>query len=164
MIKTSRTIRLANSAPIINGKQRYAVNSVSFVPADTPLKIADYYKIPGVFTLGSIPARPSFGDGHVKTSVMAANFRDFVEIVFENYESVVQSWHIDGYAFFVVGYILSLSVLTLLILSVSAYISLTSTHHGECRMDGGKWSSASRKGYNLKDAVARSTVQVRALV
>ncbi|XP_057962094.1 L-ascorbate oxidase homolog [Malania oleifera] len=56
LIKTSRMIMLENSAPIINGKQRYAVNSVSFVPADTPLKLADYFKIPGVFSLGSIPS------------------------------------------------------------------------------------------------------------
>ncbi|CAA7394363.1 unnamed protein product [Spirodela intermedia] len=130
MINTTRTIRLANSAPVINGKQRYAVNSVSFVPADTPLKIADFYKIPGVFSLGSIPDNPTFGGGYLQTSVMAANFRNYVEIVFENYENTVQSWHIDGYAFFVVG------------------------------MDGGQWSSASRKGYNLRDTVARSTVQV----
>ncbi|KAG0479340.1 hypothetical protein HPP92_010198 [Vanilla planifolia] len=55
LINTSRTIRLANSAGSINGKQRYAVNSVSFNSADTPLKLADYYKIGGVFSLGSIP-------------------------------------------------------------------------------------------------------------
>lgn len=47
MINTSRTIRLANSPGQVNGKQRYAVNSVSFVPADTPLKVADYFKIGG---------------------------------------------------------------------------------------------------------------------
>ncbi|XP_073006366.1 L-ascorbate oxidase homolog [Typha latifolia] len=130
LVRTTRTIRLANSAPIINGKQRYAVNSVSFVPADTPLKVADFYKIPGVFSLGSIADNPTFGPGYLQTSVMAANFRDYVEIVFENSEDSVQSWHIDGYSFWVVG------------------------------MDGGQWTPASRKGYNLRDAVARCTVQV----
>lgn len=103
MIKTSRTIVLANSAPYINGKQRYAVNSVSFIPADTPLKLADYFKIGGVFNLGSIPDHPSYGNGYLATSVMGADFRDFVEIVFQNWEDSVQSWHIDGYSFFVVG-------------------------------------------------------------
>ncbi|URE19087.1 L-ascorbate oxidase [Musa troglodytarum] len=131
LVNTTRTIRLANSAPFIDGKQRYAVNSVSFVPGDTPLKVADFYKIPGVFSLGSIPDNPTFGGGgYLQTSVMAANFRDYVEIVFENYESTVQSWHIDGYSFWIVG------------------------------MDGGQWSAASRKSYNLRDAVARCTVQV----
>ncbi|CAL9210301.1 unnamed protein product [Musa hybrid cultivar] len=130
LVNTTRTIRLANSAPFINGKQRYAVNSVSFIPADTPLKVADFYKIPGVFSLGSISDNPTFGGGYLQTSVMAANFRDYVEIVFENYENTMQSWHIDGYSFWIVG------------------------------MDGGQWSAASRKSYNLRDAVARCTVQV----
>ncbi|XP_021646093.2 L-ascorbate oxidase homolog [Hevea brasiliensis] len=130
MIKTSRTITLANSAPIINRKQRFAVNSVSFVPPDTPLKLADYFKIPGVFYLGSIPSYPTWGNDYLQTSVMSSNFREFIEIVFQNWEDTVQSWHIDGHSFFVVG------------------------------MDGGQWTPASRATYNLRDAVARCTTQV----
>ncbi|XP_064982847.1 L-ascorbate oxidase homolog isoform X2 [Musa acuminata AAA Group] len=130
LVNTTRTIRLASSAPVINGKQRYAVNSVSFIPADTPLKVADFYNIPGVFSLGSMPDNPTYGAGYLQTSVMAANFRDYVEIIFENSEDTLQSWHIDGYSFWVVG------------------------------MDGGQWTPASREGYNLRDAVARCTVQV----
>ncbi|KAF5472769.1 hypothetical protein F2P56_009461 [Juglans regia] len=130
MIKTSRTIMLANSAPYINGKQRYAVNSVSFVPADTPLKLADYFKIPGVFSVGTISSVPTGGNAYLQTSVMGANFREYVEIVFQNWEDTVQSWHIDGYSFFVMG------------------------------MDGGQWTPASRTRYNLRDTVARYTIQV----
>lgn len=29
------------------------------------------------------------------------------------------------------------------------------------RMDGGQWTPVSRQGYNLRDTVARSTVQVQ---
>lgn len=130
MINTTQTIRLANSASVINGKQRYAVNSVSFVPADTPLKLADYFNIPGVFTLGSIPNSPTGGAAYLQTSVMAADFRGYAEIVFENSEDTVQSWHIDGHNFFVVG------------------------------MDGGQWTPASRLSYNLRDTISRCTVQV----
>ncbi|PKA52587.1 L-ascorbate oxidase like [Apostasia shenzhenica] len=130
LINTVRTIRLANSWGIINGKQRFAVNSASFSPPDTPMKLADYYKIGGVFSVGSIPDYPTFGGMCLQASVMAANFRDYVEIIFENYENAAQSWHIDGYSFWVVG------------------------------MDGGQWSPESRKGYNLRDAVSRCTVQV----
>ncbi|KAL2938113.1 L-ascorbate oxidase-like protein [Bienertia sinuspersici] len=129
MINTTRTIRLANSAPMISGKQRYAVNGVSFIPADTPLKLADYYKISGVFTLGSIPDSPS-GGANLLTSVMAADYRAYVEVVFENSEDTVQSWHINGHVFFVVG------------------------------MDGGQWSPGSRSTYNLRDAISRCSVQV----
>ncbi|KAG8080393.1 hypothetical protein GUJ93_ZPchr0007g5248 [Zizania palustris] len=131
LVTTTRTIRLANSATTINGKQRYAVNGVSYVNPDTPLKIADYYKISGVFSVGTISDAPSgAGSAYLQTSVMGASYRDYVEIVFENSENEVQSWHIDGYAFWVVG------------------------------MDGGKWSAASRQSYNLRDAVSRYTVQV----
>ena len=96
---------LSNSAPWINGKQRYAVNGVSFVAGDTPLKLADYFKIGGVYNLGSIPDRTmsSNGNAYLSTSVMHADFRSFAEIVFQNWEDTVQSWHIDGYSFFVVG-------------------------------------------------------------
>ncbi|KAL6992804.1 hypothetical protein U1Q18_010920 [Sarracenia purpurea var. burkii] len=130
MIKPSRTILLANSAPIINGKQRYAVNGVSFIAADTPLKLADYFKIGGIFNLGSIPDNPYWGTAYLATSVMAADFRAFVEIVFQNWENTLQSWHIDGYSFFVVG------------------------------MDGGQWTPASRSRYNIRDTVSRCTTQV----
>lgn len=130
MINTTKTIRLQNSAGLVNGKQRYAVNSVSFIPADTPLKLADYFKIGGVFTVGSIPDQPNGAPIRLDTSVMHADYRSFIEIVFENTEDIIQSWHLDGYAFFVVG------------------------------MDGGTWSPASRSQYNLRDAIFRSTTQV----
>lgn len=103
MINTTRTITLQNSAPIINGKQRYAINSVSFIPSDTPLKLGDYFKIQGLFSLGSISDNPTGGDGYLQTSVMAADYRAYVEIVFHNPEDTLQSWHIDGHFFFVVG-------------------------------------------------------------
>ncbi|KAI3959316.1 hypothetical protein MKW98_018906 [Papaver atlanticum] len=130
MINITRTIRLSNSAALVDNKQRYAINSVSFVPADTPLKIADHFKIPGVFRLGSILDSPPGTAMYLDTSVVAADFRAFVEIIFENQENTLQSYHIDGYSFFVVG------------------------------MDAGVWSESKREQYNLIDAIARCTVQV----
>lgn len=103
MINTTRTIRLGSSAAQVNGKQRYAVNSLSFVPTDnTPLKLADYFKIGG-FTPGNIPDAPPGGRIHLDTSVLQTDYKAFIEIIFENKERIVQSWHIDGYAFWVVG-------------------------------------------------------------
>ncbi|KAL7590070.1 hypothetical protein Lser_V15G40109 [Lactuca serriola] len=129
-INITRTIKITGSASIIDRKQRYNVNGVSFIQADTPLKLADYFNISGVFKVGSIPDAPTNQNPYLDTSVMGADFRDFIEIVFENRENVMQSWHLDGYNFFVVG------------------------------MDGGIWSDTSRNDYNLIDAVSRSTVQV----
>lgn len=102
-INITRTIKLESSAAIIDKKQRYAVNRVSFIPADTPLKIADYFKIDGVFRVGSIADKPPRKKMYLDTSVMGADYRAFVEIVFQNRENIVQSWHIDGYSFWVVG-------------------------------------------------------------
>lgn len=130
LIKPARTIILANSAPIINGKQRYAVNGVSFLPPDTPLKLADYFNIQGVYNLGTLPDYPKGGGAYLQTAVMSGQFRSFIEIVFQNYENTIQSMHVDGYSFFVAG------------------------------MEGGQWTPASRKSYNLFDAVSRSTTQV----
>ncbi|KAI8022751.1 hypothetical protein LOK49_LG03G03865 [Camellia lanceoleosa] len=129
-INITRTIKLANSAAQVNGKQRYGVNSVSFVPADTPLKLADHFNIAGVYRINSIPDHPTGAKMHLDTSVMQADYRAFVEVVFENHENIVQSWHLDGYSFFVVG------------------------------MDGGQWDPSKRNQYNLIDAVSRSTTQV----
>ncbi|KAL5778310.1 hypothetical protein ACOSP7_011236 [Xanthoceras sorbifolium] len=130
LINTTKTIRLASSAGQVNGKQRYAINSVSFIAPDTPMKLADYFKIGGVFRIGSISDNPTGGGIYLDTSVMGADYRAFVEIVFQNDEDILQSYHLDGYSFWVVG------------------------------MDGGQWTSASRTQYNLRDAVARTTIQV----
>ncbi|CAJ2646260.1 unnamed protein product [Trifolium pratense] len=129
IIPTKR-INLANSAPLINGKLRYAVNSVSYINPDTPLKLADYFNIPGVFSDNSIQNTPSNAPAHLATSVLHTSLHDFIEVVFQNNENSVQSWHLDGYDFWVVGY------------------------------GFGKWTDASRSSYNLVDALTRHTAQV----
>lgn len=130
LINLTKTYVLSSSAGQINGKQRYGFNSVSFVPADTPLKIADYYQIGGVFRVGSISDRPTGGGLYLDTAVLGADYRAFVEFVFQNDEDILQSVHLSGYSFFVVG------------------------------MDGGQWTQDHRNQYNLRDAVSRCTVQV----
>ncbi|CAN4079613.1 unnamed protein product [Withania somnifera] len=129
-IPISRTFVMANSAPLINGKLRYAVNSVSYVNPDTPLKLADHFNIPGVFSLNSIQDSPSGGSPYLATAVFPVSHHDFIEIVFQNNEATMQSWHLDGYDFWVVGF------------------------------GSGTWTQASRNKYNLVDAPTRHTTQV----
>ncbi|PIN06602.1 Multicopper oxidase [Handroanthus impetiginosus] len=129
-ITPSRTIVLANSAPIINGKQRYAVNGVSYINSDTPPKLADYFNIPGVFSLNSIQSAPSGNGANLATSVMGASLHEFIEVVLQNNEDTLQSWHLDGYDFWVIGF------------------------------GAGQWTQDSRKTYNLVDALTRHTTQV----
>jgi FtsP/CotA-like multicopper oxidase with cupredoxin domain len=103
-ITTKRTIVLANSAVLINGKRRYAVNGVSYVNTNTPLKLADHFNITGVYRTNTIQDMPSGGSTSVATSVMPANLHDFIEVVFQNNDNKMQSWHLDGYDFWVVGF------------------------------------------------------------
>ncbi|KAK9678582.1 hypothetical protein RND81_11G221000 [Saponaria officinalis] len=129
-IQITRTLILANSAGKINGKKHYGVNGVSYVNPDTPLKLADYYNIPNVFNLNTIKDAPTPGKRlDYGTSVVGLALHDFVEIIFQNNEKTLQSWHLDGHNFFVVAY------------------------------GAKKWSPAMRKKYNMIDSVWRTTVQ-----
>lgn len=102
-IQVVKTLVLANTAAKINGKLRYAVNSISYVDPATPLKLADWFNIPGVFTLNSIKFAPTNATEVLGTPVVGTTLHDFVEIVFQNTEKTIQSWHLDGYSFYVVG-------------------------------------------------------------
>ncbi|KAI9113525.1 hypothetical protein K1719_015452 [Acacia pycnantha] len=130
MITPTKTIVLANSAPLINGKLRYAVNKVSYVNPDTPLKLADYFNIPGIFDVDKMQITPSNGPAFTATSVLQSSHHDFLEIVFQNNENTLQSWHLDGYDFWVIGY------------------------------GSGQWTADKKSTYNLVDALTRHTVQV----
>ncbi|OWM64720.1 hypothetical protein CDL15_Pgr005983 [Punica granatum] len=130
LIPIVRTIVLANTETQINNKLRYAVNGISYVDPETPLKLADYFNISGVFTLNSIKDYPPPGSPLLGTSVIGTNLHDFVEIVFQNNEKYVQSWHLDGSSFYVVGF------------------------------GSGQWTKDMRRRYNMDDAIVRHTVQV----
>ncbi|KAI3887263.1 hypothetical protein MKX03_023473 [Papaver bracteatum] len=130
-IKTVRTLVLENTEALIDGKVRYAVNGISYVNPDTPLKLADWFNIPGVFELDSIPDMPTPGTpAKMGTPVIGTLLHDFIEIIFQNPEGTIQSWHIDGTDFWLVG------------------------------MGPKTWIPEYRKFYNLVDATTRYTVQV----
>ncbi|XP_073155941.1 L-ascorbate oxidase homolog [Henckelia pumila] len=102
-INITRTVVLGNSRAEINGKLRYAVNKVSYINPETPLKLADYYNITGVFNSNLTKDSPPAGPAVVGTSVLNFTLHDFVEIVFQNNESSIQTWHLDGSSFWTVG-------------------------------------------------------------
>ncbi|KAL6966185.1 L-ascorbate oxidase [Sarracenia purpurea var. burkii] len=131
-INITRTIKLINARANVNGKLRFAVNGVSHVDPDTPLKLAEYFQVPNkVFKYDSIEDDPKEAKKVVVVpNVVNATFRNFVEIILENPEKTIQTWHLDGYSFFAVA------------------------------IEPGKWSPEKRKNYNLVDAVSRHTIQV----
>ncbi|KAK4789292.1 hypothetical protein SAY86_020611 [Trapa natans] len=133
-INITRTIKLVNSASRDKGKLRYALNGVSHIDADTPLKLAEYYGVTDkVFKFDVIQDSPPDTVGStvtVEPIVSNLTHRTFIEIIFENHEQSVQSYHLSGYSFFAVG------------------------------IEPGKWTPEKRKNYNLLDAVSRHTIQV----
>ncbi|XP_028765398.1 monocopper oxidase-like protein SKU5 [Neltuma alba] len=114
---------------LVNGKWRTTLNGISYLPPSTPLTLAQQYKILGVYKL-DFPNKLMNRPPKVDTSLINATYKAFIEIIFQNNDTTVQTYHLDGYAFFVVG------------------------------MDFGIWSENSRSTYNKWDGVARSTTQV----
>ncbi|KAM1098769.1 hypothetical protein TB2_005320 [Malus domestica] len=133
-INITRTIKIVNSASKVDGKLRYAVNGVSHVESETPLKLAEYFGVADkVFKYDTIEDEPPATVEDKITlapNVVNQTFRDFVEIIFENHEKSIQSWHLDGYSFFAVA------------------------------IEPGRWTPEKRKNYNLLDGVSRHTIQV----
>ena len=133
-INITRTIKLVNSASKVDGKLRYAINGISHVDPETPLKLADYYKVyDKVFkfdTMKDTPPATAADKITMEPNVVNITMKDFVEIIFENPEKSLQTWHLDGYSFFSVA------------------------------SEPGTWTPEKRSNYNLLDAVSRYTVQV----
>ncbi|NP_001132891.1 L-ascorbate oxidase homolog-like [Zea mays] len=132
-INITRTIKLAMGRGKVDGKERFGFNGVSHVDPETPVKLAEYFNTTdGVFQydiIGDVPPSKS-APTKMAPNVIRAEFRTFIEVVFENPEKSIDTIHIDGYAFFAVG------------------------------MGPGKWTPASRSTYNLLDTVSRHTIQV----
>ncbi|KAM7491744.1 hypothetical protein LguiA_034665 [Lonicera macranthoides] len=113
----------------IDGKRRATFNGISFINPDTPIRLADLHNVKGDYKL-DFPKTPLNRPPRMDRSVLNATYKGFIEIVIQNNDTVVQSFHMDGYSFFVVG------------------------------MAYGEWSNNSRYSYNRWDAISRSTVQV----
>ncbi|CAI9093776.1 OLC1v1029349C2 [Oldenlandia corymbosa var. corymbosa] len=121
---------LRNEPPVtINGKRRATLNGISFVNPETPIRLADQYKVKNVYKL-DFPNKPITGPPRMETSIINGTYRGFIELIFQNNDTKMQTYHLDGYNFFVVG------------------------------MDFGEWSENSRGTYNKWDGVARTTAQV----
>ncbi|CAI0410877.1 unnamed protein product [Linum tenue] len=132
-VTVSQTFVLSGSnAQNGNGGVVYStVNNVSYMTPDTPLKLADFYSNgSGVYTLDQFSTNSSNGELRQGVFVAAGRHKGWLELVLTNDLGSIDSWHLDGYGFFVVGY------------------------------GFGDWTAASRFSYNLFDPVVRSTVQV----
>ncbi|KAI4323842.1 hypothetical protein L6164_023417 [Bauhinia variegata] len=113
----------------INGKTQATINGISFVKPETPFRLADQHNLRGIYKL-DFPSKPMNRSPMTDISLINATYKGFIEIVLQNNDTIMQTFHIDGYSAFVVGY---------------SY---------------GNWSEDSRNSYNKWDAISRCTVQV----
>ncbi|ESQ54779.1 hypothetical protein EUTSA_v10024736mg [Eutrema salsugineum] len=113
----------------INGSLRATLNGISFVNPSTPVRLADRYKVKGAYKL-DFPDKPFGRPLRLDRSMINATYKGFIQVVFQNNDTKIQSFHVDGYTFFVVA------------------------------MDFGIWSEDKKGSYNNYDAISRSTIEV----
>ncbi|KAL9265597.1 Monocopper oxidase-like protein, partial [Drosera capensis] len=94
---------LQNKPPVkIDGKHRGTLNGIAFENPATPIRLADAYRVKKPYKL-NFPHRPTTGAPRYETSVINGTYRGFFEIILQNNETKVITYHLDGYAVFVVG-------------------------------------------------------------
>ncbi|CAJ2629366.1 unnamed protein product [Trifolium pratense] len=130
-VTISQTFILEASTTTIDRLSRYTVNNVSYLTPDTPLKLADHFSNgSGVYQLDAYSKNTSNVNAVHDVFVASALHKEWAEIVVQNTLTTIDSWHLDGYSFFVVG------------------------------LGEGEWKEESRSSYNRFDPIVRSTVQV----
>ncbi|KAI4332655.1 hypothetical protein L6164_017546 [Bauhinia variegata] len=87
----------------INGKARAAINGISFVKPETPFRLVDQNKLRGIYKL-DFPSEPFNRPPVIDISLINATYKGFIEIVLQNNDTTMQTFHMDGYYAFVVGY------------------------------------------------------------
>ena len=103
-VTLSQTFILQNSVAEIQGLPRYVVNHVSYYTQDTPLKLADYKgNGSGVYDLDQFPVKSVNAEAAFGVSVVTGNHKGWIELVFKNNLGFMDSWHLDGFGFHVVG-------------------------------------------------------------
>ncbi|XP_071708096.1 monocopper oxidase-like protein SKS1 [Rutidosis leptorrhynchoides] len=130
-VTLSQTFILQGSLSNISRSARYSINNVSYSIPNTALKLADYYNNgTGTYQLDAYSTNSSNPIAIDGTFVVSGTHNGWLEIVFENNLPVIDTWHLDGFGFYVVGF------------------------------GVGDWAPEMRSSYNLYDPVVRSTVQV----
>ncbi|CAH8383628.1 unnamed protein product [Eruca vesicaria subsp. sativa] len=115
---------------MINGSLRATLNGISFLNPSTPMRLADKHRVKGVYKM-DFPSKPVDNrPPRLESSIINATYRSFVQVIFQNNDTKVQSFHIDGYSFYVVA------------------------------MDFGIWTEDRNGSYNNWDAISRSTIEV----
>lgn len=105
-VTLSQTFVLQNSVGMIKGLPQAFVNNVSYLTIDTPLKLADHLvNGSGVYQLDAFPVQSVNLNASFGVSVVTGDHKGWIEIVLKNNWEFIDSWHLDGFGFYVVGYV-----------------------------------------------------------
>ncbi|KAK9127556.1 hypothetical protein Syun_016353 [Stephania yunnanensis] len=130
-VTTSQTFLLHNTRTQLLHNTHYTINNVSYYTPGTPLKLSDYLNNgSGIFYPDLYPTNFTERVALSGTFVASGTHKEWLEIVFFNDLEDMDTWHLDGFGLFVVGY------------------------------GHGLWTPMSRLTYNVYDPVVRSSVQV----
>ncbi|TYG91273.1 hypothetical protein ES288_A12G248800v1 [Gossypium darwinii] len=89
-INVAEIFVLKNKPPVtIDGKRRTTLSRISFVNPATPIRLAE--------------SRPLTGPPKTEILVINGTFRGFIKVILQNNDTKVQTYHLSGYAFFIVG-------------------------------------------------------------
>lgn len=103
-VTLSQTFILQGSLAKISRSARYTVNNVSYTVPNTALKLADYFNNgTGTYQLDAYSANSSNPVAVDGTFVISGTHNGWLEIVFKNKLKAVDTWHLDGFGFYVVG-------------------------------------------------------------
>lgn len=103
-VTISQTFILHGSEADLGDHHRYTINNVSYMTPSTPPKLADYFANgSNVYQLDAFPTNSVNQEAALGTSVVTGNHKGWIEIVFKNDLDVMDSWHLDGFGFYVVG-------------------------------------------------------------
>ncbi|KAI8564930.1 hypothetical protein RHMOL_Rhmol03G0221500 [Rhododendron molle] len=131
LLKSELFILRSTQPSTIDGKLRATFNGISFKNPGYPIRLADQFdKSKDVYNLdfpnATLPSRPP----RIDTSLINGTYNHSMELILQNNDSVMLSFHMDGYSFFVLA------------------------------MGLGEWTENNKTLYNTKYAIWRSTVQV----
>ncbi|XP_058206055.1 monocopper oxidase-like protein SKU5 isoform X1 [Rhododendron vialii] len=132
LLSSTELFILRSTQPItIDGKLRATFNGISFKNPGYPIRLADQFdKSKDVYNLDFPNATLPSGPPRIATSLVKGTYNHSMELILQNNDTVVLSFHMDGHSFFVLG------------------------------MGLGEWTKNSTKLYNMNDTIWRSTVQV----
>ncbi|KAG5558709.1 hypothetical protein RHGRI_008614 [Rhododendron griersonianum] len=135
LINSSELFILRITQPVtIDGKLRATFNGISFENPGYPIRLADQFdKSKDVYNLDFPNATLPSGPPRIATSLINGTYNHSMQLILQNNDTVVQSFHMDGHSFFVLG------------------------------MGLGEWTENNKTLYNTNDSIWRSTIQVIAV-